>query len=117
MRHKKEPQRGGRTLRLQSVRRTFSVQKQEFIQVYNIEGAEMLQDATTEGCRLEEMTKTQEKLEKEKEQCFICDAPADFNCPACQVPICEHHRDYHQAGTISPNLTSMVMLLSLGGVF
>jgi len=73
-----------------------SGQKQEFTQAYNIEGAEMLQDATTEGCGLEEMTKTQEKLEKEKEQCFICDAPADFNCPACQVPICEHHRDYHQ---------------------
>ena len=92
-------------------------QKQEFIQVYNIEGAEMLQDATTEGCGLEEMTKTQENLEKEQEQCFICDAPADFNCPACQVPICKHHRDYHQAGTISPKLTSKVVLLSLGGVF
>ena len=77
----------------------------------------MLQDATTEGCGLEEMTKTQENLEKEKEQCFICDAPADFNCPACQVPICKHHRDYHQAGIISPKLTSKVVLLSLGGVF
>ena len=117
MRHKKEPQRGGRTFELQSVRRTFSVQKQEFIQFYNIEGAEMLQDATTEGCGLEEMTKTQENLEKEKEQCFICDAPADFNCPACQVPICKHHRDYHQAGITSPKLTSKVVLLSLGGVF
>ena len=38
MRHKKEPQRGGRTFGVQSARRTFSGQKQEFIQVYNIEG-------------------------------------------------------------------------------
>ena len=41
------------------------------------------------------------KEAKQGEQCFICDAPAVFNCPACsQVPICEHHRDYHQARPI-----------------
>jgi len=39
----------------------------------------------------------EEKEAKLVEQCFICDAPAVFNCPACsQVPICEHHQDYHQ---------------------
>ena len=43
----------------------------------------------------------EEKEAKLVEQCFICDAPAVFNCPACsQVPICEHHQDYHQARPI-----------------
>ena len=43
----------------------------------------------------------QEKEVKLGEQCFICDAPAVFNCPACsQVPICEHHQEYHQARPI-----------------
>ena len=43
----------------------------------------------------------QEKEAKLGDQCFICDAPAVFNCPACsQVPICEHHQDYHQAKPI-----------------
>ena len=53
----------------------------------------------------QEKEKIQGKQEKEaklgEEQCFICDAPAVFNCPACsQVPICENHQDYHQAKLI-----------------
>ena len=49
----------------------------------------------------EEILVKQEKEVKLGEQCFICDAPAVFNCPACsQVPICEHHQDYHQARSI-----------------
>ena len=49
----------------------------------------------------EENLGEQEKEARLGEQCFICDAPAVFNCPACsKVPICEHHQDYHQARPI-----------------
>merc|ERR1719300_753589 len=49
----------------------------------------------------QEKEEIQGKQEKEaklgEKQCFICDAPAVFNCPACsQVLICENHQDYHQ---------------------
>ena len=50
----------------------------------------------------EEMKQGEKEAKLGEEQCFICDAPAVFNCPACsQVPICEHHQDYHQAKLIS----------------
>ena len=42
--------------------------------------------------------KGEEEAKLGEEQCFICDAPAVINCPACsQVPTCENHQDYHQA--------------------
>ena len=56
----------------------------------------------------------QKKEVKVGEQCFICDAPAVFNCPACsQVPICEHHQDYHQANPISHLQQSMSETVTL----
>ena len=53
------------------------------------------------GVGEEENLGEQEKEARLGEQCFICDAPAVFNCPACsQVPICQHHQDYHKAKPI-----------------